>query len=76
MSRSSKRTYSGIMRNRKDMEYPVGFVPPNVSKAAQYDLRETILGWNMEILPIASINPGTRTIFTAIPACFDMRWDP
>ena len=61
--------------DRKNIQYPVGFIPPNPSKATQYDLRETVLGWNMEILPIESINTISRRILTTIPACFDMRWD-
>ncbi len=66
--------------DRLDMQYPATFTPPDTEDSieTQYDLRQTILGWNMEILPIANIDTTTtvRRIFTTVPACFDMRHDP
>ena len=55
--------------------YELGFAAPDWSQVAQYDLRASTLPWHQDILPLASVNPESRRIFTAVPALYDLRQD-
>jgi len=61
--------------NKSNIRYPAGFAAPNWNLADQYDLRASQHAWTLEILPIASVNPPQRRIFTTIPALYEMRRD-
>jgi phospholipase/lecithinase/hemolysin len=60
---------------RSNFQYPSEFVFPDPSKITQYDLRQSIIGWQMEILPLASIDTQNRRVFTQIPGCYELRED-
>ncbi len=66
---------SEVQASKSNVQYPAGFSAPDWDFADQYDLRESTHGWTLEILPIASVNPGQRRIFTTIPALYEMRRD-
>lgn len=60
---------------RTNFQYPESFTFPDPSFVSQYDLRQSIIGWHMEILPLATIDTVTRRVTTAVPACYEIRDD-
>ena len=60
---------------RSNFQYPASFPFPDPSSIAQYDLRQSIIGWHMEILPLTTIDTNTRRVTTAIPSCYEIRED-
>ena len=60
---------------RSNFQYPAAFNFPDPNFIAAYDLRQSIIGWHMEILPLTTINTDTRRVTTALPACYEIRED-
>lgn len=60
---------------RSNFQYPASFSFPEPSSIAEYDLRQSIIGWHMEILPLATIDSANRRVTTAIPSCYEIRED-
>lgn len=58
---------------RYNTRYPDDFNAPDWSKAAQYDLRTSVISWTQEILPIERVDVGEQRIYTTIPASLEMR---
>ena len=62
-----------LMDDFSNIQYPNSFFTPDWSKASQYDLRHASLMWHQEVLPIATVDPSDRRIYTTIPSCYQMR---
>ena len=60
---------------RSNFRYPDDFAFPDPSRISQYDLRQSIIGWHMEILPLTGIDTAERRAFTAVPGCYELRED-
>ena len=64
--------------NMSNIQYSVPNDPIDWSpaRAAQYDLRASILPWHQEILPIAAYDQSAGRISTSVPGLYDLRDDP
>jgi hypothetical protein len=58
---------------KKYTVYPGGWSAPNWAYAPQYDLRITMAAWVVNVLPISSVNSGSRRINVATPATYQMK---
>jgi phospholipase/lecithinase/hemolysin len=60
---------------RSNFRYPADFAFPDPSRISQYDLRQSIIGWHMEILPLTGIDTEQRRAYTGVPGCYELRED-
>jgi hypothetical protein len=62
----------GSQDNKSYTIYPSSFSMPDPSKASQYDLRAQMTAWHAQVMPITSINTGSRRIDVGTPSHYPL----